>query len=253
MAGDFTSADRAVGVPASSEIDSASGTLVSNGTSAAELWQSGRYRELSSLLKSDLSHAETVGDRQLWVNAANNLACTRRAAGDHESAAYFQLLAATAERQPMEGQPGRISAASLGNLACDALLSGRLAIAESLLWKSLLAELAAGNNSGIAADWANLGLLAGLLGEFDAAKARLWWALKLHRRLGDAYHLGLDLWHLAQLFEIDGDWQQAHRLYGRAAQWFATADHAELHQSASHKAVLNAARAAVLAFDAQLN
>ncbi|MDB5339902.1 MAG: hypothetical protein JWN70_5521 [Planctomycetaceae bacterium] len=222
-------------------------------STSCNLFQTGRCRELSSLLSGELAAAERSGDRQAFIASANDLACAHRAVGDHETAAYFQLLAATSERQPVDGRAGRISATSLGNLACDALLAGRWALAESLLWKSLLAELGAGNAPGAAADWANLGLIAGLLGELQEAKVRLWCALKLHRQQGDLFHVALDLWHLGQLFEIDGDWLRSKKLFQRAASRFAEIGHPQLRQEAVSRARLNEARAAVLAFDVRLN
>ena len=220
---------------------------------SCNLFQAGRCRELSALIAGELAAAESSGDWQAFIVSANDLACVHRAAGDHETAAYFQLLAATSERQAVAGLAGRISATSLGNLACDALLAGRWAVAESLLWKSLLAELATGNALGAAADWANLGLIAGLLGELSEAKVRLWRALKLHRQQGDLFHVALDLWHLGQLFEIDGDWLRARKLSQRAASLFAELGHSQLQQEATSHAHLNAARAAVLEFDVRLN
>ena len=220
---------------------------------SSTLLQTGRCRDLAALLAGELAAAEGSGDRQAFIESANDLACAHRAAGDHETAAYFQLLAATSERQPVGGEAGRISATSLGNLACDAVLAGRWPLAESLLWKSLLAEWAAGNDSGAAADWANLGLIAGLLGDLPEAKQRLWFAVKLHRQLGDQFHLALDLWHLGQLLELEGDWQRAAKLFQRAAQRFGGIGHVQFqHQAAAH-AELNAARAAVLTFDVRLN
>ncbi len=219
-------------------------------SASCNLFHTGRCRELSSLLAGELAAAESSGDRQAFIASANDLACAHRAAGDHETAAYFQLLAATSER---DGMSGRISATSLGNLACDALQAGRWAVAESLLWKSLLAELAAGNALGAAADWANLGLIAGLLGELSEAKERLWYALKLHRQQGDDFHVALDLWHLGQLLEIDGDWLRAKKLFRRSALLFAEIGHSQLQHEAASRARLNEARAAVLAFDVRLN
>ena len=204
-------------------------------------------------LAAELAAAEQGGDRLTFIASANDLACVYRSSGDHDSAAYFQLLAATAERQTVDGIPGRISPTSLGNLACDAVLAGKLAIAEGLLWKSLLAELAAGNEPGIAADWGNLGLLAGLIGDLPAARLRLWWAVKIHRRIGDSVHLALDLWHLGQLWELDGDWDRAHRLFARAASLFAAVEQHQFQSAAAQRSALNAARAAVLTFDVRLN
>lgn len=217
------------------------------------LFQTGRCQELSHLLAGELAVAESSGDRQSFIAAANDLACSYRASGDHAAAAYFQLLVATSERQSAAGHVGRISPTSLGNLACDAVLAGRLAIAESLLWKSLLAELAAGNDLGAAADWANLGLIAGILGELDEAKTRLWSALKLHRQHGDLFHLALDLWHLGQLLELEGDWMRARKLFERAARQFAEIGNAQFHRAAAIQGHLNAARAAVLTFDVRRN
>jgi tetratricopeptide (TPR) repeat protein len=254
MAADFISVDDSLPKPPAKMPVASFALTAVKADSPDDLWQSGRYQELSALLSRELRRAEVAGDRQALIEIANDLACTHRASGDHETAAYFQLFAATVERKTDEdGRPGRISATSLGNLACDALLAGRLAVAEGLLWKSLLGELAAGTDSDIAADWANLGILAGLLGEFEAAKERLWWALKIHRRLGDSFHTALDLWHLAHLFETDGDWIRARQLFERAAQRFELANHAQFHQAATHQARLNAAREAVLAFDVRLN
>lgn len=204
-------------------------------------------------LARDLAAAESAGDRQEFIASANDLACQYRSSGDYDTAAYFQLLAATAERQTVAGLPGRLSPTSLGNLACDALLAGQLAIAEGLLWKSLLAELAAGNEPGIAADWGNLGLLAGLSGDLPAARQRLWWAIKIHRRQGDLFHLAFDLWHLGQLWELDANWDIAQRLFARAADLFASVGHVQFQSEAARRSDLNAARAAVLAFDVRRN
>lgn len=221
--------------------------------STAELWQAGRYQEVSARLAQELVGAEAAGDQRHFSAVANDLACAHRAQGNQETAAYFQLLAATAERQSTGPDGGRISATSLGNLACDAMSAGNLPLAENLLWKSLLTELAAGNDAGAAADWANLGLLAGLSGELDQAKERLWEALKLHRRHLDPFHTGLDLWHLAQIFEAESDWQRAGRLYEKAAEQFICASNVQKSHEAAHRANLNRARDAVLNFDVRLN
>lgn len=217
------------------------------------LFQAGRCRELASQLAGELAAAENLGDRQAFIASANDLACAHRAAGDNETAAYFQLLAATSERQATDGVAGGISATSLGNLACDALLAGKMERAENLLWKSLLAEMGAGNDLGIAADWANLGLLAGLLGDLPAAKERLWWALKLHRKCYDHFSVALDLWHLGQLLEMESDWEGSRKLFQRAARLFAGFGHVQFQQAAASRESVNAARAAVLTFDVRLN
>lgn len=222
-------------------------------STSSNLFETGRCRELSALLSGELAAAERSGDHQAFIESANDLACAHRAAGDNETAAYFQLLAATSERRSVDGRSGRISATSLGNLACDALLAGRWAMAESLLWKSLLAELAVGNALGVAADWANLGLIAGLLGELGEARKRLWYALKLHRQHSDLFHVALDLWHLGQLFEIEGDWPRSTKLFQRAALLFAEIGHSQFQQEVAAQARLNEARAAVMAFDVRLN
>ncbi len=235
------------------EFSSADVAGSSGDPAGCQLFQTGRCHELASLLVGELAAAESSGDRQAFIVAANDLACAHRAAGDAETAAYFQLLAATSERQPTDGQTGRISPTSLGNIACDSILAGKLAVAESLLWKSLLAELAAGNELGVAADWANLGLIAGLLGELTEAKERLWFALKLHRKHGDLFHLALDLSHLGQLFEMDGDWELSSKLSQRAARLFAEVGHAQFQQEAMLRTVVNDARGAVLTFDVRRN
>lgn len=253
MSADFLSVDDSIPTFLPPVANAATPASLHVATSSSQLWQAGHYQQLAARLTQELRHAEACGDKSALIGAANDLACTHRASGDHETAAYFQLLAATAERQSAAGLPGRISATSVGNLACDALLAGRLAIAEGLLWKSLLMELAAGNDSGAAADWANLGLLASSLGDFASAKERLWWALKLHHRLGDAFHVGLDLWHLAQMFESEGAWKYAHGLYRRATHWFRLAGHTEFEHLAEHSTQINAARKAVFAFDVRLN
>lgn len=221
--------------------------------SSSALFASGNYAELSARLAQELAAADAVFDRQRFIEVANDLACAHRAAGNLTTAAYFQVLSARAERDEAAGDVRRISPTSMGNLACDAILGGRWAVAESLLWKSLLSELAAGNSAGIAADWANLGLLAGLLGELEVARQRLWWALKLHYRLGDRFHMALDLFHLAQIFEAHGDWMRASKLSRRAAAEFAAIGHSALECAAQHTADTNAARAAVVNFDACVN
>ena len=252
MLADFSSEEHSV--PTHPGTTNASSAVVVDATrSNAELWRAGRYDELSARLSAALVLAESGNDRGGLIDAANDLACTHRALGDHETAAYFQLMAANSEHQSVDQHSGRISATSLGNLACDALLAGRLPIAESLLWKSLLAELAAGNEVGIAADWANLGLLAGLQGDLDLARQRLWEALKLHRRQQDHLHVGLDLQHLAQVFELEGNWNRAGKLYEKAAIQFTRAGNPWMSDESRKLALLNQARDAVLKFDAGVN
>jgi hypothetical protein len=148
---------------------------------------------------------------------------------------------------------GRLSATSLSNLACDAFLAGDLPTAEGLYWKSLLSELGAGNNSEAAADWANLGLLAGLHGDHEESRSRLWEALKLHRRAKDGLGLAMDLWHFGHSFQQTGDWSICSKIFQRAERKFAQIGNDELRAEARTQHELAAARDQVTSFDVRRN
>lgn len=218
----------------------------------AELWDSGRYRELSSHLLAELMTAESTGDWDRWITATNNLACTYRALNDSDAASRFQYLATLGESQVQRSRT-QYSATTLSNLACDAILAGQTGPAEALLWKSLLMELACGNDSGAAADWGNLGLLAASQGHLEAAVRHLWEAVKLHHRLSDHHGLGLDLMHLGQICELQCHWKRAANLFQRAASRFSQVGNADRAHVATTAARLNAARAAVVKFDTSRN
>jgi tetratricopeptide (TPR) repeat protein len=215
------------------------------------LWQSGRLNELRRHLLAELIQAETSSDRQELLDVTNDLACVYRALGDAESAAHFQTQAAAREME-IRG-PGQLTATALSNLACDALLAGELPTAEGLFWKSLLSELAAGNHAGAAADWANLGLLAGLQGDHEESRYRLWEALKLHRRAGDSHGMAMDLWHLGQSFEESGNWPRCAKLYQRAEQLFLRLGNDEFRIESRDRKELAKARLQVTQFDACRN
>jgi tetratricopeptide (TPR) repeat protein len=196
----------------------------------AGLWQAGRLDELRHQLSTTLEQAEATGNDQELLDATNDLACVYRALGDQISAAEFQTQAAA--REVAICGSGNLSPASISNLACDALLAGDWQTAEGLFWKTLLTELSSGNDAGAAADWANLGLLAGLQGDHEESRIRLWEALKLHRRAGDLLGVGMDLWHLGQSFEETGVWPISARLFRRAEQQFASIKNEEMRTEA---------------------
>lgn len=215
------------------------------------LWKAGRFEELRQRLTADLAGAEALDDQQELLDVTNDLACVFRALGDQTAAAQFQTQAAVRESNMLGS--GRLSATSLSNLACDALLAGDLPIAEGLFWKSLLVELGSGNASGAAADWANLGLLAGLQGDHEESRYRLWEALKLHRRSGDDHGMAMDLWHLGQSFEESAAWSISARLFERAERKFTETDNVELCHAARVRKQLARAREQVFLFDVGRN
>lgn len=221
-------------------------------TLATELWQEGRYQELCRLLQDDLEQAEREGNSWGLFDASNDLACLYRTLGDHDAAAHFQRQAVASFSQV---NPGGIRQSPLlqANMACDALLAGRLDPAEYWLWRSLLGELGTGNDLGAAADWANLGIVALLQDQWETAKDRFWEAVRLHRLHKDLFGLAHDLFHLAQIFEVEGDWNRASNLFARAADHFQEIGNSACHHEATRRTQLAAARAAVLTFDPGVN
>ncbi|MDB5390831.1 MAG: hypothetical protein JWM11_6477 [Planctomycetaceae bacterium] len=249
--------------PSLSQVPGTSSLQTSDASSAADrlpvcqcqqnaaLWQAGQLDQILRQLTDDLIRSEATGDRLGLLDATNDIACVYRMQGEHLSASQFQAQAAVREMELLGSR--RLSATSLSNLACDALLNGDWPIAEGLFWKSLLAELAAGNESGAAADWANLGLLAGLQGDHEQSRYCLWEALKLHRRAGDQLSLGMDLWHLGQSFEETGDWSLSARLFQRAELKFLQIGNNEFRIEARDRKESAKARLQVTTFDVQRN
>ena len=216
-----------------------------------ELWQAGRYHELRQHLQSDLIQAEADGDQAQLRIITNNLACVYRMLGDSESAHQFQWQAA--QRECDLEPAGELSSVTLSNLACDALLAEDWPLAEGLFWKSLLSELASGDHAAAGSDYANLGLLAGLQGDHEGCRWRLWQAYKLHRKASDRSGQALDLWHLGQSFELTGNWTLCRKLFQKAEQMFANLQHQALRVEAQTRKELAAVRERVVTFDVTRN
>ena len=219
--------------------------------SDAQLWQAGRFGDLRRKLLDDLIQADAIGDTAWLCDLSNNLACVYRSLGDLDSAAQFQRQAAIRDAE-QAGAPV-LTASTLSNLACDLMLAGDLATAESLFWKSLLEELAAGDAAAAGSDWANLALIAGLQGDQAECRGRFWEALKLHRRGHDQLSVAMDLWHLGQSFEITSDWSICRRLYARAEQLFTEIQNDAMRLEARKQKDFVAAHEAVVTFNPACN
>jgi len=215
------------------------------------LWQSGRYHELRQRLSDELVQAEIAANDSRLQVISNNLACVYRALGDHVSAAQFQQQAAS--RECHQSRNGQLSTVSLSNLACDAFSAGDLLTAEGLFWKSLLGELANGDDAAAGSDWANLGLIANFQGDLEACRWRFWQALKRHHRAHDLLGVAMDLWHLGQSFESTGDWSVCRRMFERSERLFAQIGHSELRLAARLQKELATARECVTTFDVARN
>ena len=103
-------------------------------------------------------------DAKLLAVVLHNLATIERRLGDWSSARSLQLSALSAS---LESGDKEHDAADLTNRALDAMATHEYELAENLLLRSLVIEHSTGSLVGQAADYGNLGALAGLRGDLN--------------------------------------------------------------------------------------
>ena len=143
----------------------------------------------------------------------HNLATIERRLGDWSSARSLQSSALSAS---LESGDSEADAADLTNRALDAMATREYEFAENLLLRSLMIEHNVGSLGGQAADYGNLGVLAGLRGDLHVGVRFLARAYALHRTLGDEFGAGSDLLNLAEFFVSLGRLSLAARCLDRA-------------------------------------
>jgi tetratricopeptide (TPR) repeat protein len=201
------------------------------------LWNTGRVSAAAAqysqvLFDGDRSLEATV--RAASAEAARCLAAIFRERHEPANAAQFDHYARQLSA-PQAADAFHTGDCPIGNAAVDAILTGDYKTAESLLWHSLLREMAYGSGINEAADWGNLGVLAGLRGELDEAVSHLRHALRLHRILEDDGGVGRDLLHLGALL--------AKRRRGRLAELTLRLACKRLNQAGELQLALMAANA----------
>jgi len=162
---------------------------------------------------SEISEKER---RSMIATATHNLAVVSRGIGDH-------WKASTLQQQSLKNELEKGDAATpedLTGCALDAILVGEYSRAEELLLRSLEQETQAQNQSGIAADCGNLGILAGLRGNLAVGIRFLGRASRIHRELKDDLATGTDYLNLAEIVQTAGRWNLAERCLKRAVTCF---------------------------------
>lgn len=158
-------------------------------------------------------------DSKLIEVASHNLAAALRESGRHERAAALQL------QSMQEGieDAGQIDPADLTARAMDAIAQEDYALANDLLQRSLEIEESLQNQSGIAADCANIGVLASLQGDQWRAIRYLGRAWHAHLRADDKRGAGTDMMNLVEVFSSANRWKLAARCCRRAVRCFESA------------------------------
>ncbi len=186
------------------------------------LWRLECFEEAIEQFATLLEFSYANADIGLRATAANNLAAVYRTMGRYGQAAVLQQQSIAAESRASHGDsiPSDRVACDLTNRANDAIVAGDFSLAERLLRQSLSLEIVANSLEGQAADWGNLGLVAGLSGNTSAGIQGIWKAYRLHLQLGDDGGAGHDLMHLADLFQNVGRRQTAIACLRRAVRRF---------------------------------
>ncbi|MBA4029376.1 MAG: hypothetical protein C0478_00405 [Planctomyces sp.] len=162
--------------------------------------------------------ANELACRRTQSRAASLLAGVYRQVGDFTSARRFQELAILSSESS--------DAFDLSNLSLDALVSGRVPLADQLAQAalSLQAEdgnsLAANTPDEAGADWGTLALVAMMNGDADETFSRLRLAWRNHRAAGDQLGMGLDQLHVATLCQVHGEHHRARRRLKKAIRHF---------------------------------
>jgi len=166
-----------------------------------------------------LEMGHRVSDSKLIEVASHNLAAALRETGCPERAAALQHQSM---QEGLEGT-GEVDPADLTARAMDAIGQEDYALAGDLLHRSLQVEESRQNQSGIAADCANLGVLASLQGDRSQAIRFLGRAWHAHRRTGDGRGAGTDMMNLVEVFSSANRWSLAARCCRRAIVCFERA------------------------------
>ena len=166
-----------------------------------------------------LETGQRVSDSKLIEVASHNLAAALREAGRPERAAALQF------QSMQEGleDAGEVDPADLTARAMDAIAQEDYALAGDLLQRSLQVEESRQNPSGIAADCANLGVLASLQGARSRAIRYLGRAWHAHLRVRDDRGAGTDMMNLVEVFSSANRWSLAARCCRRAIARFERA------------------------------
>ena len=212
------------------------------------------YEDALGQLWMAMNAARRTGNDHLVPVCATNLAAVYRELGDFNSASRLQQTAirAAESRDTRHESPGW-DAIALSSRAADALVAGELDLAEDLFVRSLSLEIEAGSLAGQAADWGNLGLVAGLRGETEQAGRFLIRSLRLHRRIGDLQGAGRDLLNLAHFAQQLGHRRSAIRCLKRAVCCFERARSPRFVERARIRLLEVSRIAAVLSRDPLLN
>lgn len=155
-------------------------------------------------------------DSKLIEVATHNLAAALRESGRAERAAALQMQSL----QDGIEDAGEIDPADLTARAMDAIAQEDYELAEDLLLRSLALEESAHNQSGIAADCANLGVLACLRNQRWPAIRYLGRAWHAHCRIGDDRGAGTDMMNLVEVFSAANRWRLAAKCCHRAIACF---------------------------------
>jgi Tfp pilus assembly protein PilF len=165
-----------------------------------------------------LEQAQRRGDLAAQAVVFHNLAAIYREVGDADLAQRFQR-----QSLAIEDSAG---AAELLAWSQDALLSGRLSLAERLAQSALEIAEADADAGGVADSWGGLGVIAARKGNLRLSARMLIRAIRGHRDLGDEGGLGIDYQNLAEVCGLMGRfaWQReffraAGTFYDRTQMW----------------------------------
>lgn len=179
--------------------------------------------ERTDLAVTEYEHLLEMGhrscDAKLIEVATHNLAAALRESGRPERAAALQLHSI----QDGIEDTGQIDPADLTARAMDAIAQEDYELAEDLLLRSLGMEEDRQNQIGIAADCANLGVLACLRDQRWPAIRYLGRAWHVHQRVGDQRGAGTDMMNLVEVFSAANRWRLAVRCCRRAIACFERA------------------------------
>lgn len=182
-----------------------------------------QYDAATDLYESLWRTAHQTNDASLMEVALNALAVVKRSQNEWQSAAQLQARStALSFEQPAIQRDNFIDndSADLTNRALDAMSCRDYDLAENLLLRSLRLERERGSRDGEAADYGNLGVLAGLRGDLLVGIRFLARAYTLHRELNDEQGSGSDMLNVAEFFLTLGRLSLAARCFQRANRHF---------------------------------
>lgn len=193
-------------------------------------------------------------DDELESTALNNLAACYREQGEFAVASRLQQRALGAgSKASRKTEAAFVSAAELSNLANDAIINEKFDVAEQLVEESLSMEIESANAAGQAADWATLGLLAGFRGKTSVAVERLFFAYRLHLRLGNTRMAARDLKNMAEVYACGDQVESAIRSLKRAKSAFQEVGDLDEQQAVDSRLAELRSLRNVVSLDPQLN